>query len=140
MQSNPIRRILSKKKNANRPRGPAPHSTTHTHHKNGGAPFHSQRHSTIDLAEEEEHTPNDVEPWESLNDDVRELKIENSLKKVGNVRKKKMSKLILKDMLGKDGKNQLKQIKKKHEKTLKRKRKKIDEPVNEPAAAKAGTP
>eukprot|EP00984_Skeletonema_dohrnii_P009331 scaffold3571_cov78-Skeletonema_dohrnii-CCMP3373.AAC.3 len=86
----------------------------------------SQHHGTIDL-ETDEFTSDNVEPWETLNEEVSALKIADSLKKVGNVRKKKMSKLILKDMLGDDGKNQLKQIKKKHEKTLKRKRKKIDD-------------
>ena len=41
--------------------------------------------------------------WEQLNKKDREETIQNSSKKLGNVKKKRMSAFILKDMLGSDG-------------------------------------
>ena len=79
------------------------------------------------IGAEDEDAPDSAEPWETLSEEVCQLKIDDSLKKLGNVRKKKMSKLSLKDILGNDSKNQLKGIKQKHEEKLRRKQKKIED-------------
>jgi len=49
-------------------------------------------------------------------------KIDNALKHLGNVRKKRMSPNTLKDLLGDDGNHALKGIKNNHEKLLHRKK------------------
>ena len=66
-----------------------------------------------DFGIEEEYAPAEVEvDWSLLDADVRVEKIGDSLKRLGNVAKKKMSPLIEKDMLGFDGELAIKGCKK----------------------------
>ena len=61
-----------------------------------------------------------------LGDATRNETFDESLKKLGNVRKKRMSKDILKDMLGDDTALLVKDIKKNHDKALKKEKRKLD--------------
>jgi len=72
--------------------------------------------------------PADVEeePWENLNEDDRKEKIAETMKKLGNIKKKLSSPNILKDMLGADGKKVEKKIQAAHEKQLIKKKRKLD--------------
>ena len=69
---------------------------------------------------EEEDRPADANNWENLKEDDRSDKIEDALKHLGNVRKKKMSPNILKDLLGDDGNRAITGIKKNHENLMHR--------------------
>ena len=64
--------------------------------------------------------------WEQLNEKDREKTISNSLKKLDNVKKKRMSTFILKDMLGSDGEFALRGIKESHLQTVKKEEMKIN--------------
>ena len=64
--------------------------------------------------------------WEQLNEKDREKTISNSLKKLDNVKKKRMSTFILKDMLGSDGEFSLRGIKESHLQTVKKEEMKIN--------------
>ena len=66
------------------------------------------------------------EDWERLNENEKDQKIGDALKQVGNIKKKKMSNIILLDMLGQDGKDTLKGIKQIRQKILSRDQLKID--------------
>ena len=68
----------------------------------------------------------DVDEWEDLNEEERNVRHSESLKQLGNVAKKPMSPLILKDMLGVDGDLALKDIKKIREKTLAKEKRRLD--------------
>jgi len=61
-----------------------------------------------------------------LNENEKDQKIGDALKQVGNIKKKKMSNIILLDMLGQDGKDTLKGIKQIRQKILSRDQLKID--------------
>lgn len=80
-----------------------------------------------DMEVEEEDGPGDVETWAELDEGEREGKIKETLKKLGNIKKKKMSPLLLKDHLGADGLLTLRNIKKKHEKEVNKEKRKIEE-------------
>ena len=56
-----------------------------------------------DLELVDEGEPGEVDNWGTLDAHSRDVKIGESLKRLGNVRKKVISKDILKDMLGVDG-------------------------------------
>ena len=64
--------------------------------------------------------------WEQLNDKDREETIANSLKNLGNVKKRRMSAFILKDMLGIDSELALRGIKESHLQTVKKEEMKIN--------------
>jgi len=76
---------------------------------------------------EEEDQPADADNWENLKEDDRSDKIEDALKHLGNVRKKKMSPNILKDLLGDDGNHAIKGIKTNHENLMHREKRKLSE-------------
>ena len=67
----------------------------------------------------ENKTEDEDTDWEELNEKDRDESISNSLKKLGNVKKKLMSAFILKDMLGSDGEFSLQGIKESHLNTTK---------------------
>ena len=64
--------------------------------------------------------PTNEDYWGNLNKRGKDSKIGNRLKHMGNVKRRKMSKLIWKDMLGRDGVATLKDLKKNRQKTLAR--------------------
>ena len=66
------------------------------------------------------------EDWEGLNENEKDQKIGDALKQVGNIKKKKMSNIILLDMVGQDGKDVLKGIRQLRQKILARDQLKID--------------
>ena len=76
---------------------------------------------------EEEDRPADADNWENLKEDDRSDKIEDALKHLGNVRKKKMSPNILKDLLGDDGNHAIKGIKTNHDNLIHREKRKLSE-------------
>ena len=65
------------------------------------------------------------EDWENLNDKDRPEQIENALKHLGNVKRRKMATFILKDLIGDEGHDAVKGIKKGHDKLLKREKRSI---------------
>ena len=68
-----------------------------------------------------------VQDWETLDENDRSAKISETLKKLcGNVKKKRMSTHILKDVLGADGARASKGLGKKHTKKLRREKRKIE--------------
>ena len=84
------------------------------------------RNNEGDITVADETGPDDEVDWENLNDKDRDTKISDSLKHLGNVKKKKMSNMLLCDMLGEDGLATLKDIKKKREKHLAKEVRKMD--------------
>ena len=70
--------------------------------------------------------PVDNVDWEHLNEKDRDDKIDDALKHMGNVKKRKMSDNILCDMLGKDGLKGLEKFKAKRQKKLAKEEHKID--------------
>lgn len=64
--------------------------------------------------------------WENLNEEDRDGRIKDTLKHMGNVKKRKMSNIIMLDMLGADGLKSLKKVKKSHQQKLAKARRKID--------------
>jgi len=68
----------------------------------------------------------DVAGWEDWNEEERNVRHSESLKQLGNVAKKPMSALILKDMIGVNGDLALKDIKKIREKTLAKEKQRLD--------------
>jgi len=74
---------------------------------------------------EEDECPGTEEDWENLEEEVKPEKIEDALKHLGNVKKRKLSPMILKDILGDDGDHCLSGIKKSHEKLLNREVRKL---------------
>ena len=84
-----------------------------------------------DFGIEEEYAPAEVEvDWSLLDADVRVEKIGDSLKRLGNVAKKKMSPLIEKDMLGFDGELAIKGCKKKPMRSVKKENRKVEDVYN----------
>ena len=75
---------------------------------------------------DDDNGPANLAGWENLDEHEKDIKIGDSLKHMGNVKRRKMSKLILKDMLGIDGAATLKDLKKNREKALARENRKID--------------
>ena len=75
---------------------------------------------------EDEDGPADPDDWTELNEKERSSRISEALKKLSNVKRKAMSKDILNDMLGKDGANALKKIRKNEEKVLRAKKRKVN--------------
>ena len=79
-----------------------------------------------DACVDDTNGPDDSEDWEMMGETERNETFDESLKKLGNVRKKRMSKHILKDMLGDDTALLVKDIKKNHDKALKKEKRKLD--------------
>ena len=75
-----------------------------------------------DFSVEDDFDNKDVveEDWERLEEGERNATINSTLKRLGNVTKKLMTPLILKDLLGEDGDLSLKNIMKSHQKRLSR--------------------
>jgi len=63
--------------------------------------------------------------WEDETNTTTKETVGAALKHLGNIKKKPMSPLILKDLLGKDGKHCVRNIQSKHEKTQRRQKRKI---------------
>ena len=76
--------------------------------------------------EDEEGPGEQEEDWERLNEKDKDARHSESLKHLGNVKKKCMSLNIMKDMLGFDGDHALKDIKKWREKKVAKERRKIN--------------
>ena len=79
-----------------------------------------------DVVMDDDNGPADLVGWENLNEHEKDIKIGDSLKHMGNVKRRKMSKLIMADMLGIDGAATLKDLKKNREKALAHENRKID--------------
>ena len=63
----------------------------------------SQATAKKHIQPEEDECPGNEEDWENLDEEVRPEKIEEAFKHLGNVKKRKISTLILKDIIGDDG-------------------------------------
>ena len=70
--------------------------------------------------------PVDEKKWEKMTDNERTETIDDALKHIGNVRKKKISTSILMDLLGDDGDDALKGIKKVHNNSKRKQKRKMD--------------
>ena len=87
----------------------------------------SQATAKKHIQPEEDECPGKEKDWENCDKEVRPEKIEDTLKHLGNVKKRKLSPMILKDVIGDDGVHCLSCIKKSIEKLLKREVRKIKE-------------
>ena len=67
------------------------------------------------------------EDWDPLNEEERDSSIKGSLQKLGNVKKRRMSTFIMKDMLGDDAKSSLAGVKKSHAKNVRQNKLMINE-------------
>ena len=79
-----------------------------------------------DLRIDDNEGPGEVDDWKQLDESSRDVKIGESLKRLGNVRKKCMSKDILCDMLGVDGDKAVVGEKEAQEEKLKKERQKLN--------------
>ena len=80
------------------------------------------------LAEETLLSSEDLEEnWNEHDEKKKEATIDRSMKKLGNVKKRKMSKFILKDLLGSDAKLAIRGIAKSHQKLQKRHKLRIND-------------
>jgi len=79
-------------------------------------------------AEEDVHVggEHNEDDWENLKETERPEQIEIALKHLGNVKKRKMSTMILKDYIGDDGNAAVKGIKKSHDKLMQTQKRKIE--------------
>ena len=68
----------------------------------------------------------DIAEWSNIDDDTRDERINDTLKHFGNVGKRAMSKLILKDLLGKEAMASIKGMKKKRGQSLRRDKRKFE--------------
>ena len=75
---------------------------------------------------EDTNVTDDWDNWEMLGETKRNETFDELLKKLGNVRKKRMNKDILKDMLGNDIALLVRDMKKSHDKALKKEKRKLD--------------
>ena len=77
--------------------------------------------SRPDIAADTDATaPANAKDWERLDKDQNEETIAESLKSLSNVRRKKVSAFILKDLLGDEADSAIKTIKQEHKKALSR--------------------
>ncbi len=81
---------------------------------------------TSNLVEDDVDTPEGDDGWERLEETEPRETIGQSLKHLGNVKKRPMSSLILKDLLGSDGALATKDIKKGHVKSIRKAKRRID--------------
>ena len=87
---------------------------------------HGEGHDDELVADDNGPGGDDVADWENLNEKERAAKITSGMKKLGNIKKRRISKFILKDVLGRHGDLAIKDIKKKHLKQLRRYKLKIN--------------
>ena len=64
---------------------------------------------------DDDNRPADLAGWENLDEHEKDIKIGDSLKHMGNVKRRKMTSFILKDLIGDEGRDAVKGIKKGHD-------------------------